>query len=575
MYALLATVVATCVRLPADSGLEWQVHRRDGRAAPPGRPADTFYVEHCPGQSVRGSMIGDIVVRRLQLCEQERAAGATIYDDNPNSTLPLTLDGDMFASAGPDELRVTLSGPELVVVPLQHEGGCVYRFSYRVVLPGLYHVRAFLLSRGFDAVTHGSTPPAQVDDILGTGAFLQLGQAVGVADSELRRLHESVLTARGLPPCEAGSPHPGRWVSRLSPDSALAPLPVPTPRDPTHCSRSWRFTDLTQVNSLTWVPYDCARRTFTPEQKVECLADKRVLFQGESHARYLLRSLLSDVVTKGELAHVAYNQHAYMRKCVRTAGTGVACFSWDPHAKALPNALSPPPPQRSEHRRGSSARHPTTQQRRLQRLPQKQPQRTPRTRQQQRQQRAIDRRHQQQQPRPPRRALVASLAPGLTRGGRPQNLPDAGAGGTPSAPWDFVALSVGSWMSGGVSLRAANRTIHYRVAAAAARLPNVTTLLWWTPQAGPVPGGCKMPERTYVPMRLLIMRGMAQATREAVAATRRAYPHWRREGGIRIGDIMPASEAMLEFSTDGAHLAMPPYQDLLIDELLGTLCPLQ
>lgn len=133
-------------------------------------------------------------------------------------------------------------------------------------------------------------------------------------------------------------------------------------------------------------------------------------------------------------------------------------------------------------------------------------------------------------------------------------------------------MTVGSWYAGGTTARAFNATIRSRVAAAAARLPNATTLLWWTPQAGPAPGGCtdKGGARKYYFNRAPLLRSMAQSTREAVALT--AAGRTRGRGYVILGDAFAASQGVIQFSQDGAHIAVAPYQSLLVDELLSLLC---
>lgn len=541
-----------CASISPAPGLRWRESPR-----PRGHPNETFSISHCartgsggvtdggrgaalsPGNEL-DDIVGDVVIRRLRDCDQRWRAAT-------RRAKTRSVDADLVAASGPDEFSVTLTGPEHIVVPLEHLGACVYRFHYRVVLPGRYHLRVFLLSTGFDATVFGpATPPARLEDVLGARTFLELGSPADTATAA--RLHTEVLAGSRLPLCVPGEAVPGRWVSRSPPDAALLDAPVAIACAPGRCSRVWRVPTLTRASNLTWVPYHCSRRRFNATEKRACLADKRVLIHGESHARYFLRSLLASVVHRSAVVGVAYNAHEYRRTCARTGGTrGLICFSWDPFGLDLARALAPKPPQR---------RRPVASG-------------------------ALGRQRASKPTPLPLRRLGSLESPRRYRRRSPVRQPrrpgkpaDAGVGGPPTQPWDIVSVHTGTWFAREHSLRDFNRTVRARLRAAADVAPPSTTVLWWTPQVGPVPGGCMAPgQPSCFAMRLPLLRGMARVVRDAVRG-QLTLTNATRTGMLRLGELTGASEGALQFSADGGHIAAAPFQSLLVDELLSAVCPL-
>ena len=447
----------------------------------------------------------------------------------PNSQY--ILDEDILASSGGDLISIVLTGPEHIVAPVQLVGPCTYRLTYRCVLPGRYNLRVFLLSSYFsEAFVGHAPPPSPADDVLGLDTFLSLGQVMPPED--MVRLHSAVLSGDGLPPCEPGKPVPGRWVSRSPPEKALLPSPVATKCfEAEKCSRIFPFKGWTDSGRLVWVPYNCSRRHFTLPQKRNCLANKRVLLHGESHARYLLRSLAMGTVNPKLADRLAYTEHTYRRTCARTFGPrGVVCFSWDPFGDKLPEALNLRQAKAGSRKRARS---------RLRRSPRLLPQ-------------------------------TARADRGAAHARALRAPSDEGAGGASSAPWDLVSVSVGTWLVSGGTIRMLNSTMRSRILAATTRLSGNTTLLWWTPQAGPAPGGRRFAHTMPFPGRLTLLRRFAAVVRTAVSDIASTAP---RPAALQVGDIMDASEGVIHFANDGAHLTMVPYQALLVEEMLSVLCP--
>jgi hypothetical protein len=59
---------------------------------------------------------------------------------------------------GPDDISVWLEGAELLSPLGVHTGNCVYDFSFRVTIPGVYRVVAVVTRSDWDALDETSYP---------------------------------------------------------------------------------------------------------------------------------------------------------------------------------------------------------------------------------------------------------------------------------------------------------------------------------------------------------------------------------------------------------------------------------
>ena len=327
-----ATRLEGCAVLPAGQGAAFGWPRytgvEDELAFPIRRNITTLWdILHCRdpiSQSGGSSAIthsGRIVIRRR----------VPTRGCNPRAHARLgSLAVNAVPAVGPDEFFVELSGTELHVLVGNHTGRCTHAFPYSVRVPGPYRLRVIRLYRGFDAVSEGIAgwAPVHFDDPLGNDTIVYIGDASaatkpGTVEVQ-RRAHAKLLSGAGLPRCASPeSLAQGRWVSTVPPDEALSPQPLP--RQPgTLRRRAWPQPWYINITRLTWVPESCARQRVAPAAARACLANKRVLLQGDSQTRFLFNALIRsvygarDIVSKRQVADCfVYNKSATGRICYR------------------------------------------------------------------------------------------------------------------------------------------------------------------------------------------------------------------------------------------------------------------
>ena len=124
---------------------------------------------------------------------------------------------------GPDEIFLTLEGPEFHALPSVHLGECAYALPFAVTIPGPYRLYALALRADYAAVDEltyaKGYPPVTLDGITGDKLLLHMGAQAPEAQASARAaaLQTGAGSMRdGLPPCSGhASLGEGRYVRRV------------------------------------------------------------------------------------------------------------------------------------------------------------------------------------------------------------------------------------------------------------------------------------------------------------------------------------------------------------------------
>lgn len=266
-------------------------------------------------------------------CEGVIRASRLVGCPSGSATPPLRAGGTAAASfvdaarLGPDELDVTLEGPEFLgSIRGLHVGRCVYEFPYAVMIPGVFRLLVIAVRSEWRAVDESidGFPPVHFDRISGSRLLLTLpfgghlglprteyvaGSNVSLLDAQTASLQATVLDRTDrLKQCSSETSVPGRWVRR---STEAGMFDAPTPQFSS--SRSFPFapgegfyTD--RREALVWLPLACQTPTPLIEPREVQLCMKRVRavdFVGDSQTRVLCdhllnRALLTDYFTPRE-----------------------------------------------------------------------------------------------------------------------------------------------------------------------------------------------------------------------------------------------------------------------------------
>ena len=317
-----------------------------------------------------GSCEGVIRISRLRDCP---VSNGTL------GTPPLTeMSADTLSDAarlGPDELDVTLEGPEFFsAVKGVHIGNCVYEFPFAVSIPGEYRVLVIAVRSDWRSIDESlpGFPPVTLDRVSGRRLLISLGgtgtsDAAASASGATVALQAAVLdsTARAaaLPQCPVSLTYFGRWVRTA--DAAIMfaksdpPIPPFERRAFPDGPGEGFYTD--RVKEISWLPMVCRSPGITEgaallEDARVCLRRLRVLlFIGDSQTRAIFNAFVKiftvpnakKVEAKGSTNVVCANQGGKgMRRASLSGlldsvppGDFLVCFFWDPFASMSTAAL--------------------------------------------------------------------------------------------------------------------------------------------------------------------------------------------------------------------------------------------
>ena len=189
----------------------------------------------------------------------------------PLSPRPLTAGAspaalDVLRELGPDELLVTLEGPQVATLHGVHVGGCEYVFPYSLLIPGVYRLNVLALRADWDALdeTTPEFPQMTQDNVGGERLFLSIGNAslAEVGRRAVLDAHDASLPG-ALPACSSGvggvdpAVH-GAWVRSVSTINMFASRRITPPMDKRFRPRHYMLQYNTHYPSeLTWAPYTC------------------------------------------------------------------------------------------------------------------------------------------------------------------------------------------------------------------------------------------------------------------------------------------------------------------------------
>eukprot|EP01062_Namystynia_karyoxenos_P053572 TRINITY_DN4344_c1_g1_i1.p1 TRINITY_DN4344_c1_g1~~TRINITY_DN4344_c1_g1_i1.p1 ORF type:complete len:650 (+),score=163.63 TRINITY_DN4344_c1_g1_i1:49-1950(+) len=268
---------------------------RPGEAASPPTPAEAdvlgrFSAWVCLGEGPQG-MEGALRVDKNWGCKETAAFTAD----------PATAEYARQCT-GPDELYLSLEGPEVHALAPAHLGGCRYEARFRVAVPGRYRVMLVWAREAWGGLNElrAEWPPAHLDLPLGTGPVLQVGSADPAAQ---RGALASALSAAGLPPCDlcGGLHRRGRWVW----DGTGPPppqLPLRWLPDGRYAVRGVRLGVAVNYSAYRWRPFECRLHHFDPGAARSCLRGRRLLLQGDSQVRATYNALLEHACAANESA---------------------------------------------------------------------------------------------------------------------------------------------------------------------------------------------------------------------------------------------------------------------------------
>ena len=281
-------------------------------------------------------------------------SGCNSSDKNP--PLRNLDDGDdslsAFAQAlGPDELWVTLEGPEFHLLPAVHRGQCAYDLPFFVTLPGPYRLNALVLRGDYaalDEVTYeNSSPPLNLDSISGDKLLLQLGSAAPAAQEAMRTaILDASASALRLPACSSlGSAGEGRYVRTVATTLSNTFSPIAPPFIAPYWPEGSRpFAYFVRLNEdYVYLPYACRRPSFNAPRTAErCIQGHTIDLRGDSQTRTLFNHAMKRICGVEEAAM----KGIFDDQCVDegTPGNffcgkdgGRVCMTWDSMGESTPD----------------------------------------------------------------------------------------------------------------------------------------------------------------------------------------------------------------------------------------------
>ena len=235
-----------CTRLvAADAHYEKDTERLDNVALP--NISLKFAFEYCEDKKIVR------LIKHLNCDESSRFTDDSAYDEYVRHNI------------GPDDIALALEGPEIhdLVSPLRYLGGCTYEASISVGVSGKYRLNLVWWRENYGSAVdlpQNGWMPAHADIPLGHSTTIDL-----VAE-------QSDQAGKSIMKCDLRDPEYGYLEGMWHTNNEGVPI--------------------VNGNRYTWQAKGCQLKIFNSSEAAQCLAGKKVLFEGDSHMRQLRSSLV-------------------------------------------------------------------------------------------------------------------------------------------------------------------------------------------------------------------------------------------------------------------------------------------
>eukprot|EP00802_Teleaulax_amphioxeia_P010227 Tamp_10253.p1 GENE.Tamp_10253~~Tamp_10253.p1 ORF type:complete len:581 (+),score=40.33 Tamp_10253:44-1786(+) len=246
---------------------------------------DKFKVWICRHQN---RMRGEVRIQKLLNC-----------NENVAFTRDVVYERMVRTDFGPDEFWLGLEGPELhsLTLNLRYRGKCTYDLPFYVSIPGVYHLNLVWYRENFVGAREGVAGwlPAHLDKPLGERYFVNLSTSFD--ESETDRMLRHIIRSDHLPVCDLRNSNQsyvrGRWVYQGTSSRDI----FHKGSDPIYhrAVGDSRLHTWVRLENFAWMPDECTLPIISQNRAAQCISEKKVLFEGDSHIRMLYNTVLTYV----------------------------------------------------------------------------------------------------------------------------------------------------------------------------------------------------------------------------------------------------------------------------------------